>query len=439
MKYLKLLMITLVTVSLSTVGCSPKKGDESPTSTQNQSTSSDETKKDSLSQGEQPQAATEGEEEDALDPVAVSNAIEQIKALSPEERVRRLKLEMASIVGGLIFLGASYPLEHAAQRAALYYAVVRPAQIADVALNKREGTMALDKIAKTDLSEVTEAYYGRLKKEIAKIRAANPGMSARHAKAHINNAYGLFKEELGKKPEAIAKADAINKDTAQRLAAIEKEAAGQFAKANRSYLIRRGFGFGARGLRYVGILASGLGTAWLLYDLFDGTTTEMGDGELTIEDLMTDFERAVYNHRHDPENIEWQNKLIETCVTALSGIIEFLDIQINLSYKTIEGIKKSSMTDEEKTAGVSAKEAEIQALNEKLELQKQILAIVSSGDKPEALKTITENMDKLVGLDKEAKEQKKVSEIKPSEDKGVSAPAVSPSYPIQRMGRYPVM
>ncbi|MBI2646406.1 MAG: hypothetical protein HYW85_05195, partial [Deltaproteobacteria bacterium] len=130
MKYLKLLMITLVTVSLSTVGCSPKKGDESPTSTQNQSTSSDEAKKDSVSQGEQPQVEVGGISPDA-DEARGAIEIEKIQALSPEEQARRLRLEVASIFGGLIFFGASYPLEKAAHRLAQYYAVVRPTQIAD--------------------------------------------------------------------------------------------------------------------------------------------------------------------------------------------------------------------------------------------------------------------------------------------------------------------
>ena len=398
MKYLKLLIITLVTVSLAGVGCSPKKGDESPTSpTQNQSKSSDEAKKDSVPPGEQTEAS-EGEE-GALDPVEVSNAIENIKALPHEEQLRRLRLEVASIVGGVIFFKASYPLERAAHRAALYYAVIKPLQTSFTAFDKKVEVVA--QVKKEAPARIREAYLKDVAKIVGNIKKAHPGLTTPQALNKIDNREAVKRGAM-KKEKMV-----IGEELNEKIAAIEKDMTRELVKTRRGYLASRGLVFGAKGLRYLGVAAIGVGSAWLIYDLFSQVmTSEMSDVEMTAEDRLSDFERAAYNYRHDPENIDRQNRLIAACAASLPDIIGFLNIQMDLTHQIIEGIKNSSMTEEEKTAAVSAKETELKELNEKLELHKAMLGIVSSGEKKEeALKIITESMDKLVGLDKEADKQ----------------------------------
>lgn len=434
MKYLRLLVITMVTVSFSLVGCGdPKKGVESPTDQkQSQQSQSENSKQNSLGtlQGEKPLA----DKEDSVKPIVVSNAMEAIKALPQEEQVRRLRLELASIVGGAIFWGASYPLERAAERAALYYAVVRPINIGIDTFGKTLD-VGLDTVQTAD-KRLYSAYLKGLKEVVANIKKAHPGMTTPEALSRIKNRGSFMRDQIGKE------AGVMEKETAEKIAVIEKDAAREFVKSRRGYLVSRGFIWGSRGMRYLGIAATGVGTALLMYDLFSNVmTSEMGDGEIKAEDRLNSFERAMYNYRHDPENIHWQDELIKTCASSLPDIMEFLNLQIDFNKQSIEAIKNSSnLSEQDKRDAIASTEAYIKELNEKLELHKSLLGIISSENKEEALKKISEHADSLVELDKKAKvEPAKIETKEPADNKVETvAPVVSPSVQVLQKMAHPV-
>ncbi|MBI3018507.1 MAG: hypothetical protein HYY61_01240, partial [Deltaproteobacteria bacterium] len=107
------------------------------------------------------------------------------------------------------------------------------------------------------------------------------------------------------------------------------------------------------------------------------------------------------------QNVPWQNKLIETCAASLPDIIGLLEFQIEGNVELIEAAKNSTeFSEEEKAIVIASYEETLKDLNQNLELHKSILSIISSENKEEALKIISEHMDKISELHQEAAQEK---------------------------------
>ncbi|MBI3018508.1 MAG: hypothetical protein HYY61_01245, partial [Deltaproteobacteria bacterium] len=282
MKYLKLLVITMVTVSLSLVGCSGKKGSEDAVSPEQKQSEVEESNQDTLGASQQEDSQPQGEA-DSSETGAITSAMEEIKNVPTDEKIRRLNLNLAALVGGAIFLEASFPIEWYAQRAVVYYSSLMPI------VSAGKDTIKVPQVGMW-VDPVKEAGYRTYLQEfqtsISALKKIYPDMTTQEAAERLKKTRArLFKKYVASH-KGLTKREAT-----ERLAQLEKKIAADFQKIQVKSRISHVAVYGAKGMRYFGALVGIWGFADMLF-----TTTEMGDGEISAEDRLTDFERAVYNY-----------------------------------------------------------------------------------------------------------------------------------------------